>query len=253
MDGLLISIPALALLCFGITVAYASVGLGGGTAYTALLAILGASYQMIPTISLLLNVVVTTIGSLIFLRAQHGRAPLIVPFVTTSVPAAYVGGLLPVSPDLFYGLLLGTLALVALRIFVWEDAALDIALKRPAESLLSRALGTGLGLVAGVVGIGGGIYLVPLILILGLGTEREAAAAGAVFTWINSVAGLAARVQRFAVDWVQLAPLAGAVAVGAVLGAWLGASWLSRRAMQRVLGGIVLLAIVLLIDDVFGG
>ena len=76
--------------------------------------------------------------------------------------------------------------------------------------------------MAGIVGIGGGIYLVPLILILGLGTEREAAAAGAL-------------------------------AVGAVLGAWLGASWLSRRTMQRVLGGIVLLAIVLLIDDVFGG
>ena len=253
MDGLHIPIPALALLCFSITVAYASVGLGGGTAYTALLAILGASYQMIPTISLLLNVVVTTIGSLIFLQARHGRAALIVPFVSTSVPAAYVGGLLPVSPDLFYGLLWGTLALVALRIFVWEDAALDITLARPAQILLSLALGTGLGLVAGIVGIGGGIYLVPLILILGLGTEREAAAAGAVFTWINSVAGLAARVQRLAVDWGQLAPLAGAVAVGAVLGAWLGASWLSRRTMQRVLGGIVLFALVLLLDDVFGG
>ncbi|MFB6271460.1 MAG: hypothetical protein ABEL51_01060 [Salinibacter sp.] len=67
------------------------------------------------------------------------------------------------------------------------------------------------------------------------------------------MAGLAARVQRLAVDWVDLVPLAGAVAVGAVLGAWMGASWLSRRTMQRVLGGIVLLAIVLLLDDVFLG
>lgn len=253
MDELLIPIPVLALLCFGITVAYASVGLGGGTAYTALLAILGASYQMIPTISLLLNVVVTTIGSLIFLRAQHGRPALILPFVSTSVPAAYVGGLLPVPPDLFYGLLWSTLVLVAVRIFVWDDAALDLTLTRPAEILLSLLLGTGLGLVAGIVGIGGGIYLVPLILILGLGTEREAAAAGAVFTWINSVAGLAARIQRLSVDWAELAPLAGAVAMGAMLGAWMGASWLSRRAMQRVLGGIVLVAIVLLLDDVFMG
>ena len=251
MDELLIPIPALALLCFGITVAYASVGLGGGTAYTALLAILGASYQMIPTISLLLNVVVTTIGSLVFLGARHGRAALILPFVSTSVPAAYVGGLLPVSPDLFYGVLWGTLVLVAVRIFVWDDVALDISLTRFAVILLSLALGTGLGLVAGIVGIGGGIYLVPLILILGLGTEREAAAAGAVFTWINSVAGLAARVQRLSVDWIELAPLTGAVAVGAVIGSWMGASWLSRQTMQRVLGGIVLLAIVLLLDDVF--
>ncbi|MFB6271553.1 MAG: TSUP family transporter [Salinibacter sp.] len=214
MDGLLIPLPVLALLCFGITVAYASVGLGGGTAYTALLAILGAGYQMIPTISLLLNVVVTTIGSLIFLRARHGRLSLIVPFVSTSVPTAYVGGLLPVSPDLFYGVLWGTLVLVVVRIFVWDDAALDLALTRPMEILLSLVLGTGLGLVAGIVGIGGGIYLVPLILILGLGTEREAAAAGAVFTWTNSVAGLAARVQRLSVDWVEFAPLAGAVGRG---------------------------------------
>lgn len=111
------------------------------------------------------------------------------------------------------------------------------------------------------VGLGGGTAYTALLailgasyqLILGLGTEREAAAAGAVFTWINSVAGLAARIQRLAVNWTDLAPLAGAVAVGAVLGAWMGASWLSRRTMQRVLGGIVVLAILLLLDDVFLG
>ena len=253
LEGLLIPIWALALLCFGITVAYASVGLGGGTAYTALLAILGASHQMIPTVSLLLNVVVTTIGSAIFLRARHGRADLILPFVSTSVPAAYLGGLLEVSPDLFYRLLLITLVIVAARIFIWKDAALDIRLGRFGRIATSLAVGTGLGLVAGIVGIGGGIYLVPLILMLGLGTEREAAAAGAVFTWINSVAGLAARVQRPGLEWTQLAPLAGAVAIGAVLGAWMGATWLSRRALQRVLGVIVIVAIALLIDDVFVG
>ena len=253
MDDLLLPIWGLALLCFGITVAYASVGLGGGTAYTALLAILGAGHQMIPTVSLLLNVVVTTIGSLIFLQARHGRAALIVPFVATSVPAAYVGGLLPVSADVFYGLLWGTLALVAARIFIWDEVALDLGLSRPGEIVVSLLGGTVLGLIAGIVGIGGGIYLVPLILILGLGTEREAAAAGAVFTWINSGAGLAARIQRLSVDWVALAPLAGAVAVGAVLGAWMGASWLSRQAMRRVLGGIVIVALVLLLDDVFFG
>jgi len=85
-------------------------------------------------------------------------------------------------------------------------------------------------LIAGIVGIGGDIYLVPLILILGLGTEREAAAAGSA-----------------------LVPLAGAVAVGAVLGAWMGASWLSRHTMRRVLGGIVVVALLLLFDDIFLG
>lgn len=253
MDGLLISISLLAVLFFGVTVAYASVGLGGGTAYTSLLAILGASYQMIPTVSLLLNVVVTTIGSVVFLRARHGRLSLIFPFVVTSVPAAYIGGALPISADVFYGLLLVTLALVAARIFIWHDTALDLELSRSLEIVLSLILGTGLGLVAGIVGIGGGIYLVPIILILGLGTEREAAAAGAVFTWINSVAGLAARVRLLSVDWIELAPVVGAVAVGAILGAWMGSSWLSRKTMRQVLGAIVVVAMLLLLDDVFGG
>lgn len=251
MEDLLIPLSLLAVLCFGITVAYTSVGLGGGTAYTALLAILGAGHEMIPTVSLLLNLVATSIGSLIFLRARHGRLALIGPFVTTSVPAAYVGGWLAVPPDLFYGLLLGTLVLVAARIVVWEEATIEVDLSRWGKILVSLALGTVLGLVAGIVGIGGGIYLVPLILILGLGSEREAAAAGAVFTWINSGAGLLGRAQRLAVDWGELAPLAGAVAVGAVLGAWTGASWLSRRTMRRVLGVIVLVAIVLLLDELF--
>lgn len=162
-----------------------------------------------------------------------------------------MGGLLPVSADVFYGLLWGTLVLVAVRIFVWEDAALDLAWRRPWPVVVSLIVGTGLGLFACIVGIGGGIYLVPIVLILGLGTEREAAAAGAVFTWINSLAGLAARVQRLSVGWEALLPLAGAVAVGAVLGAWMGATWLSRRTLRRVLGGIVTVALVLLVDDVF--
>jgi uncharacterized membrane protein YfcA len=166
------------------------------------------------------------------------------------VPAAYIGGSLPVSPDVFYGLLLVTLALVAARIFIWHDTALDLELSRSFEVVLSLVLGTGLGLVAG---IGGGIYLVPIILILGIGTEREAAAAGAVFTWINSVAGLAARMRFISVDWIELAPLAGAVADGAVLGAWMGSFWLSRETMRQVLGAIVVVAMLLLLDDVFGG
>lgn len=253
MDQLVISMPLLVLLCFSIAVAYSSVGLGGGTAYTGLLVIVGAGYETIPTVSLLLNVVVTGIGTVIFLRARHGRLRLILPFVSTSVPAAYVGGWLPVPPDVFYVVLLVTLVLVGIRLCTGKGVQRDLPLGRAGVLVLSLSLGTVLGLLAGVVGIGGGIYLVPLVILLGLGTEREAAAAGVVFTGINSVAGLAARVQRLPVDWAELAPLAVAVAVGGVFGAWMGASWLSRTTMRRVLGGIVVVAVLLLVPEVVGG
>ncbi len=240
------------MLFFGVSVAYAAVGLGGGTAYTALLVIFGASYQAIPTVSLSLNVIATTVGSFIFLQARHGRASLMGPFVLTSVPAAYVGGSLPVAPDVFYGVLFVTLVLVVLRIFAGHRVALDWELSRRQQVGLSLGIGTVLGLLAGIVGIGGGIYLVPLIIIFDLGTEREAAACGVVFTWINSVSGLAARMQHYAVEAADLLPLAVAVGLGAVLGARLGASWLSPRTMRRVLGGIVIVALVLLLDEVVG-
>lgn len=86
-------------------------------------------------------------------------------------------------------------------------------------------------------------------MILGLGTEREAAAAGAVFIWSNSVAGCSAPAQRLPMGWSELAPVAGAAAIGTLIGASMGAMWFSRRTMRRVLGVIVVMAIALLLDD----
>lgn len=246
MEALFISPYLLALLFLVVAFAYSSVGLGGGTSFTALLAIFGASYQAIPTVSLTLNVIVTAIGSGIFLHQRHGRLRLIGPFLATSLPLAYVGGSLDLSPGLFYGLLIVTLILVAGRIFLWKDAQMELDLNRKQKLSLALLLGALLGFIAGAVGIGGGIYLVPLVIVLGLGTEREAAACGAVFTGINSASGLIARVQHHPVEWMAVLPLVIAVGVGGVAGAWMGARRLSPRTMQKVLGGIVVLAIVLL-------
>ncbi len=240
----------LALLFFGVSFAYSSVGLGGGSSYIALMAIFGVSHAAIPTTSLTLNLLVTSVGSLNFIRKGHTRIRLIVPFLITSIPLAYVGGCLNLPKDVFYWILVVSLVLVALRIFFWDHAALKLNFGRTQRVVLSLALGSVLGLVAGIVGIGGGIYLVPLIVILGLGSPKEAAACGAIFIWVNSFAGLIARVQYHSVPFLDLLPLIVAVVLGGGLGSYIGSSKLQPRSMERILGAIVLVAIVLLIRRV---
>jgi len=247
MEELFVPPFVLALLFFGVAFTYSSVGLGGGSSYTALMAIFGVSHVAIPTISLTLNLLVTSVGSLNFIREKHSRLRLIVPFLITSIPMAYIGGCLKLPKEAFYWMLLASLLFVALRIFFWDHAALKLNLGKIQQFVLSLALGSVLGLVAGIVGIGGGIYLVPLVVILGLGSAKEAAASGAIFVWGNSFAGLMARVQHHSVTPMEFLPLIVAVVLGGGLGSYIGSSNLQPRSMEKILGVIVLVAIVFLI------
>jgi uncharacterized membrane protein YfcA len=248
MDELLISPYLLAALMFVVAVAYSSVGLAGGSSYTALMAIFGVGYLTIPTATLTLNLVVAAVGSFNFIRGRHARLGLLLPFFVGSIPMSYVGGSLKLPKEIFYGLLLATLVFVALRIYLWETTSLKLTLGKTGRVVLSLIVGSVLGFVAGTVGIGGGIYLVPLIVIFGLGTEKEAAACGAVFIWLNSASGLAARIRYNPVDLADLVPLVVAVFLGGILGSYLGANRLSPRTMQRVMGLIVLVAIAFLLQ-----
>lgn len=246
MEEALVSTYLLAVMFLLVALAYASVGLGGGSSYTALMTIFGVGYVAIPTITLLLNLVVTTVGTVSFVRGRHLRIRLVLPFLVTSIPMAYLGGSLSVPRGVFYWVLLASLVFVALRIYLWKDPRLDVRLGRAGRIGVSLLSGSLLGLVAGIVGIGGGIYLIPLIILLRLGTEKEAAACGSIFIWMNSLSGLIARLLNHPIEVAQLVPLAAAVLVGGAVGAHLGSARLSPRTMQKVLGGIVLVAILLL-------
>ena len=101
-------------------------------------------------------------------------------------------------------------------------------------------------LVNSLLGIGGGIFLVPLIIILGLGTIKEAAACGLIFIWLNSLSGLLSRLQYNAIDLLEHVPLIVAVILGSTLGSVLGSSRLSRNVMEKILGIIVIIAIFFL-------
>ncbi len=245
MTDLTISISLLAVIFAMVAFFYASVGLGGGSSYTALLAIFGAGIATIPMVSLTLNVLVTTVGSIVFLTQRHARLRLIGPFLISSVPMAYVGGMLHLPKMLFYLVLLVSLAFAAMRIY-FPQKTKPLELDDRGKFLLALGCGAVLGLIAGIAGIGGGVYLVPLIIVLGLGNAKEAAACGAFFIWVNSMAGLAARLQYNSIDLVPYMPLIIGAVAGGMAGSMMGAKRFNPRTMQRILGTVLVVAIFFL-------
>ena len=250
MEDLTISLPLLSLLFSLVAFFYAAVGLGGGSSYTALLAIFGASTMAIPVISLTLNILVTSFGSITFFLKGHTRIRLILPFLLSSIPMAYIGGMLQLPREMFYLLLICSLAFAAYRIYSPVNITPRQLSPRVQISvaLLSGAL---LGLVAGITGIGGGIYLVPLIILLGLGSAKEAAACGALFIFVNSISGLAARMSHNHFDLVTVWPLIVCTVLAGITGSLVGAGRLSPRVMQKILGSILIIAVVMLVEKLW--
>ena len=232
---------------FFVALLYASVGLGGGSSYTAILAIAGIAPALIPSTSLTLNVIVAGLGLANFSRTGHFRFKLIVPLLLASIPMAYVGGRLVLPDRVFQWFLLGTLVAVAARIYLLGELHSGLRLEAGGRLALRLALGAVLGFVAGVVGIGGGIYLVPLLIFLNLASEHEAATAGTVFVLLNSVAGLVPRFQTGSLDVSWLLPLSISVLLGGLVGSRLGSAKLKPRTVQKVLGVVVVVAIAVLL------
>ena len=247
MEQLLISPTLLAGLFFAAAFLYGSVGLGGGSTYAALLAVFGAGHRAIPPVTLTLNLVVTVVGAFHYIRAGHADFKLIIPVVAASMPMAFLGGYIEVEAALFYPLLAAVLALVAARIFLWSHVQMSVKWNRSLRWPALIGLGATIGFVSGMVGIGGGIFLVPLILILGLGDAKAAAATGAMFVFLNSASGLVGHLQHYVPEWSTIVPMAVATAAGGFLGAWLGANRFSRRRVQKMLGVVVIIAVVLLL------
>ncbi len=229
---------------------YSSVGLGGGSSYTAIMAIMGVSYQLIPATSLTLNLGVTFIGMINFWKAGYGRINLVAPFLITSIPMSYLAGSVQL-PELIYEIILTmTLILFISRIYFFDRLAFTYQLSNIEKWLLATFLGSFLGFISGAVGIGGGIYLVPLIIMFGLGTTKEASAAGSMFIWFNSFAGLLPRLQSGIYDIKFITPLVFAVLVGGFVGSHFGSVRFESIFIQKTMGVVIILAIIFLIQRI---
>lgn len=228
---------------FVIALLYASVGHGGASGYLALLSLAPAALapDQMATTALTLNLIVAGMGWLAFARAGHFVGRLAWPFIAASMPAAFLGGAASVSVHVYALLLAGSLFIAALRVLMTVQQHQQDSARPPAVAI-ALPVGAGVGWLSGVVGVGGGIFLSPLLLLLGWATAQQTAAASACFIVVNSAAGLAGRFARGAMDYGLLWPLLLAAFAGGLMGSRLGANHFSGTLLKRLLAVVLVLA-----------
>ena len=235
----------LALLFFAVAVLYSSVGHAGASGYIAAMALLGfAPEQMRPT-ALALNLLVGGIGLLRFWRGGHVRWRNVLPFVLTSAPAAFFAAQVKLPAD-SYSLLLGLVLLVAAA-GVFRSASRaesdDIeSIGRRVPWLPGLLIGATIGVLSGLTGTGGAIFLTPLLLFARWMPTREASGTSVAFVWINSLTGLAGLLHASGTLPQALPMWLVAVALGAVLGTQLGLRWMPVKALRHALGVVLVIA-----------
>lgn len=208
------------LLCVGFCVAaalYSSVGHGGASAYIALMTLSGMAPEEIRPAALVLNVLVAGAGAIRFIHAGRFDWRVFWPFAVTAIPAAFIAGRVELPDQLYRSLLAAALAAAAARYLLWPhiDARKTT---RPPPTPVALGAGAGLGALAGLTGIGGGVYLSPLLVFCGWTDAQRAAGVAALFIVVNSLAGLAGRAPTLA----QLPPFLPLLALSVSLGAWAG-------------------------------
>jgi hypothetical protein len=233
----------LAPLFFLTALVYSMAGFGGGSTYLALLALFAFPYTLMPKVSLLCNLIVVSGGCWFFYRSGHFSFKRIIPFIVTSIPMAYWGGSLRIGKTLFIWLLGISLGIAALRMLLSEKTfETKIVLSWKKAWLVGIPVGALLGFLSGLVGIGGGIYLSPLLLFLGWANSKQAAAAASFFILVNSMAGLTGQLTKGVpiVEGQWILPLLVAVFLGGQIGSRLGSRRIPKLALQRVTAALIL-------------
>ncbi|MDW7760619.1 MAG: sulfite exporter TauE/SafE family protein [Acidobacteriota bacterium] len=225
---------------FLIAALYASAGQGGASGYLALFALFGIASPAVPPVALALNIIVASLSFLAFRKGGHFSARMFIPFAVTSIPAAFLGGLIPLASSVFTWLL-GFSLLAAAAMTLRGRAEARESEPVPQKTLWSYGAPAGflLGFLSGMVGIGGGVFLAPLILLAGWGDAKKAAALSSAFIAVNSVSGLTGHILRGNFDLRTVLVLSAAVIAGGTAGAYAGAGILPERTLRIILAAIL--------------
>ena len=218
---------------------YSSVGHAGASGYIAVMSLFSLAPAVIKPTALTLNILVATIGTWQFWRAGHFSWRLFWPFAVLAIPAAFLGGYLNLPAHVFK-ILVGVVLLFSAARFLFRPAE-DIVAREPSRPL-ALLLGAGLGLLAGLTGTGGGIFLTPLLLSMRWARAKSAAAVSALFILVNSVAGLLGNfssTKNFPTFGIVLA---GAAVAGGAAGSYFGSRRFDHIAIKRLLAVVLLIA-----------
>lgn len=232
----------LAIFFFAIAFIYASVGFGGGSSYLALLSLYALPFQEMRLIALVCNVIVVAGGTIVFIRNGQVAWKKILPIVLVSVPLAYIGASLPISHSVFFILLGCSLVMAAVLLWVKTQSTTQDGTNSHAHPAVNSILGGAIGFLSGMVGIGGGIFLSPVLNILNWDSAKRIAATASVFILVNSLAGIAGQLSHIPVGmhYTRIIVLGCAVLAGGLLGSNLGAIKFSPTVIRRVTALLVL-------------
>jgi len=244
-------------LLFAVTAClYASVGFGGGSTYSALLVASGANFSLIPIIALSCNIAVVSGNSFRYSRAGLVSWARVWPLLILSIPMAWFGGRLNISETLFIGLLAAALFFAGSRLIFRKPEAEPTKFKSMSY-LQSALIGGVIGFYSGLVGIGGGIFLAPILYTLNWGHAKVIAATCSVFILFNSVSGFLGQFMKLSsadmiLDAAIYWPLIPAVLVGGFIGNSIGLNRLSANWVQRLTGMLILIVAIRLMVDWIG-
>jgi uncharacterized membrane protein YfcA len=220
---------------------YSSVGHGGASAYLAIMALFAVTPEVMRPTALALNLVVAGLGSARYWLRGQVNWKLLFAFAIAATPAAYLAGGIHLPPEYYKPLVGALLIAAAIRLF-WSPKQLAYREVKTPSLLIALPVGAALGFLAGLTGTGGGIFLSPLIILFAWETPRHTSGIAAGFIFLNSAAGLLGNVAAVRGLPPEMPWLVGAVALGAVLGTWLGVEKLPRDRLLQALGLVLTLA-----------
>jgi uncharacterized protein len=228
------------LLLFVVAFLYASVGHGGASGYLALMAVFSMSPAFMKPTALLLNLFVSLSAFILFYRGGHFKWKLFLPFALASIPLSFVGGMIALDADV-YKKILGTLLLIPVARMLFLPNTLESELKE-GRTGLSLLIGAVIGFLSGLIGIGGGIILSPVLLMLKWTNQKQTAAISALFIFVNSLSGLAGQFSKGIAFEPGMFVYAGVAFAGGTLGGWLGAGKFNQQMLKYLLAVVLLLA-----------
>ncbi len=233
----------LSILFFVTALIYSSVGFGGGSTYLAILLIWGVPYTIFPVIALVCNIIVVSGNSINFLRSKNINFNLLFPYLIGSIPFAFIGGSITIEKSLFEILLFCVLLVAGIFLLIESKSFSEEKIKiNQIPKLISISIGSIIGFMSGIVGIGGGIFLSPLLFLMKAGYPRHIASSASLFILINSIFGIAGQLTKDQIlDQVIIYwPLFLSVLVGGQIGSVLNIKFLPNKILALLTSFLVI-------------